>query len=458
MHRRPTPLLALVLLMALGALLLVLGGSGSDGHRLYANVDDVTGVVRGQKLRLAGRPVGDVAAVVPADRGRAARLELRIDDDQAWPLPRGSRFTLRWGGTVSYLKRYIAIAPGRSGSGTYGDGDTLAARSFTVPLEFDSLMNAFTPSTRRDLRTFVNRAGGTFSSAEPWLRQTVDRAPAAVREASELLRTLDGTGDRLTTLIGSTGRVVDAIRSADPSVEQAVSGAGQTLGATAAHAAELRETLAGAPRTFGRIRATLADADTTLDLAGDVTTRIAPGVRELRRTIAPLNSLLGTVVDVGPDARATLRTARTGAPDLSRLLRSARTQLPRLSSVSRQATPQLDCIRAYTPEIVALTTNWAGFISSVDGRDHYVRINPAAIPWAPTNVQGSTTAEAAERFPGLRFGLPRPPGDAAGQPWYQPQCEVTPDATDPRKDPEARPGETFPIPKLTRTPARGGRR
>lgn len=444
-----------------GVLLILIGNKASDadsGRTLYLLADDATNVVRGQALRMAGRPVGEVVDVEAVDEGRQARLKVEVDNDRAWPLRRGTTFKLRWGGTVSYLKRYIAITPAAGGD-AYRDGDTVAARNFSVPLEFDSLMNAFTADVRRDLRAFVRRGGETFVRARPALRETVQRAPGAVHQAATVLGTLDGTGDRLTALIASTDQVVGAIRAADPSVQQAVSGAGRTLAATAASQQGIRAILERAPETFERIRSTLARADTTLDLAGDTTAKLAPGVSELRRTVGPLNSLLGTAVAVGPTARSTLSTLRTSAPDVTTFLGRTADLLPQVRSIAGQATPQLDCIRAYTPEIVALLSNWGAFTgSSTDGKDFYTRINPAAIPWAPTNVQAQTTPEAFEMFPGMRFGFPRPPGSAAGQSWYQPQCEVTADSEDPRKDREARPGESFTPPPVTARPTRGGGR
>lgn len=455
---RPTPrFLTYGAVSALAALALLFPGTGSGDHHVFVEVNDATGVTSGQKIRQAGHTVGQVGDVRPGDRGRRARIELKLDD-AAWPLPRGSRMLLRWGGTVSYLKRYIAVTPGPAGGGAYRDGATLPASSLAVPLEFDSLINEFTPPVRRDLQAMLNRGGQALGAAGPALGRTVRRAPPAVREADLLLSTMAANQRDLTGLVASTGSIVDAIRSADPSVETAVSGAGRTLAATAQSAGALRRTLAAAPGTFTRIRGTLAHADGTLDLATAVTRSIRPGVTELHRTIAPLNHLLQTVVAVGPSARSTLGTARAAAPALTRLLDRGTQLTPQIASITRQAVPQLDCIRPYTPEIVALTTNWAGFISSTDGRDHYVRINPAAIPWAPTNVQSLNTADAAKLFPGLRFGLPRPPGDNAGQPWYQPQCGVTADSTNPLKDPEARSQAELPTFRAHKTAAKAGHR
>jgi hypothetical protein len=48
-----------------------------------------------------------------------------------------------------------------------------------------------------------------------------------------------------------------------------------------------------------------------------------------------------------------------------------------------------------------------------------------------------TPAQAIKMFPGTHYAFPNPPGNLAGQPWFQPQCGVTADALDPAKDHEA---------------------
>jgi ABC-type transporter Mla subunit MlaD len=438
--------LAPLLVAAAAALVvIVIMSAGSTGHRLWVNAPDATEVLAGQTLRMAGHPIGEIASVKPIDHGRAARLGLTINDS-SWPLTRGTAMLVRWGGTISYLKRYIAVTPGTAGAPAYRDGDTLPPSALGVPLEFDSLINEFTPALRANLRAFINNGGAALKASSAPLRSTLERTPAAVIQANQLLGTLAQNRARLTAMITSTGDVINSIRGADPTVEQAVVGAAQTLKVTAQHALALQQTLTAAPGTFVHLRDTLGSADRTLDLATTLTGRIAPGVSELRRTIAPLTHLLTTVVDVGPVASSTLVTARNAAPNVTRLLARATQLMPTIDSVAKQALPELSCIRPYTPDIVSLFTNWTGFISSTDGRDHYVRINPAAILWAPTNVQPQTTAQAASMFPGLRMGFPRPPGNAAGQPWFQPQCGAGPDSINPFKDREARAPSSIPSP------------
>jgi ABC-type transporter Mla subunit MlaD len=170
----------------------------------------------------------------------------------------------------------------------------------------------------------------------------------------------------------------------------------------------------------------------------EVTRRLAPGVRELRKTTSPLDHVLATVVDVTPDARSSLRSLKAATPQLNPLLSTVTTVAPQLGSISRQATEALKCIRPYTPDIMSFFSTWGDALVSGDGRDKYFRAAVQSLLPATTNLNAYDTAAAVKAFPGTRYGFPQPPGYNAGQPWFLPECGAGPDALDPALDPEAR--------------------
>ena len=67
-------------------------------------------------------------SIEPAAEGRLARVELTIGDE-AWPLTQGTKMILRWGGTVSYANRYIALFPGPAGAPALADGADFPTRT-----------------------------------------------------------------------------------------------------------------------------------------------------------------------------------------------------------------------------------------------------------------------------------------------------------------------------------------
>jgi phospholipid/cholesterol/gamma-HCH transport system substrate-binding protein len=423
-------------LVALGLLVLVIASktSGESGHRVSVVVPSATSVVAGQDVRAAGRRVGRVEKLTPVDRGRAVRIGFRLGDE-AWPLPRGSTFELRWGGTISFNNRYFSLVRPQSGA-PVPEGATLPASAAKVPVEFEQLLGTFTPGVRRDVRTLVRRGGLALRKAGPELRRALDTAPAGAEAGHQMIRDLAADEEALVTLVRSTDEVVDAVRTADPDLRRLVRASATTLRAVTSEARGLQDTLERTPRTLVKARGTLRRADGTLSVAADLTDDLAPGVRELRRIAVPLNGLLETVVDVGPIARGTLATARRATPDVNGLLGRATTMLPRVESTARQAVEQLECIRPYSPEIAAFASTWGDFLSPTDGKDKYIRANIQQLLPVPHNVQSSNTGELKKQFPGMEYGFPRPPGEVAGQPWHLPQCGAGPDATNPFKDPE----------------------
>lgn len=427
-------------LAALVALVVIVAGSGGGRtHQLHLVVDDATNAEAGQAIRAAGSIVGKITSVDPAAGGRKVRLGLQLDD-KVWPLPQGSRMQLRWGGTASFDNRYLALTLGPTGAAPIADGAELPARDFSSPVELDTLLSAFTPPVRSDLRGFLDNAGQTFQQARPGLARALGAAPAALTQTRHVLADLAANQTALDTLLRQADTSVAAVQQADPGLRRILAGAAQTFAAVASRQRELKQTLDAAPGTFANVRSTLGRADTTLNKAAALTDALGPGVTQLRRIASPLNHVLGTVVDVGPDARATVATLRRATPDLNPLLAKATEEAPKLGSIGTQAADQLQCIRPYSPEIAALFSTWAAFQSDSDGRDKYFRANvivPTALA-VNTFPKEYNSGTATKLFPGLKYANPYPPGGIAGQPWYQPQCGITPDNLDPFKDPEIR--------------------
>jgi virulence factor Mce-like protein len=430
------------------AVITLASGGAAPPHHLFVTVPDATDALAGQEIRAAGQPVGEIASIEPTQRGHAVRIELALTD-QAWPLPSGTRFALRWGGTISYSNRYIAITQGPRANPPLQNEQTLPASEFTVPVEFDQLIGTFNPATRSGIKSFLDNAGVTLNVARPDLRGVLNTAPPALAQAGHVLQDLDANEAALGTLIASSDRVIAAANTASPGVSQLVSGGATTFAAIANQADALKAALSQTAPTLSDARATLAHANSTLGAAGTVLTRVAPGVVELGRLAAPLDTALRTLVGVGPDAIATLQSARAAAPALTPLLGKLTTLMPELGSIGRQSVSQLGCIRPYTPDIVAFFSNWADWLATTDGKDRYGRANAENLLPASNNAQTETPAQAAAQFPGLTYGFPRPPGANAGQPWFLPQCGAGPNALNPAADPEAKsfnPLEQIPIP------------
>jgi phospholipid/cholesterol/gamma-HCH transport system substrate-binding protein len=440
---------------ALGAVaILVLGAFGialftgpirfetSDGHRLVAVVPEAANVLAGQELKAGGGKIGRIERLEAVEGGRRAKLTLRVED-RAWPLPQGTRFTIRWGGTASFSNRHVLVTPGPAGNPPLADGATIPARDFVAPVEVDQLLATFDAKARRDLKSFVNRSGVALDRSRGELRAVLQRAPGAVDQAAHVMGDVVADRSALDVAVRKADRVVDAVRRADPELGRLVQGAAGTFDAIADKQGRLRTTLQRLPAALEQTQRTLGRADGTLTRAGALARRLGPGGKELRAAAGPVDDVLASVQSIAPDARSTLATVRQATPDLNALLQRATTLAPQLGSLGDGAVENLQCIRPWTPEIVGLLMTWGDFMSWNDRNDKVLRATVQNFLPANFNSVPYTPAQAKKLYPQLRYGFPRPPGYLAGQPWYQPQCGAGPDAVDPSKDKEA--GKPLPI-------------
>jgi ABC-type transporter Mla subunit MlaD len=446
MARRLVPSVLAVALVVLAVVVIAPGGE--SGHRFTVTVAEATNVVSGQAIRQAGAKVGQVVAIHPADHGHAAKLELELSD-AAWPVPAGTKMELRWGGTANFSNRYIAVHPGHGTGSAVDAGGQFPAADFQVPVESDQMLAMFNRPARARLRRFFLEVGPAMKASRPGLRQTLRRGPAALDEASAVLGDLDADEVALRTLVRSGDDVVSAVDDAQPGLRDLLQGAAGTFDAIADESRSVEASLLQAPETLRSARVTLARADPTLDQARDVAVRVRPGVTELRRIARPLNDLLRGVRASGPDAVATLATTRRAVPDINALLDRVGGLAPQVGDAGRQSVAAMKCIRPFTPDIVAWFTNWGDFLSLTDGKDRILRAQVQSLTYTPGNNVPWGTDTEAKLASNMEYGFPRPPGTDAGQPWFLPACGAGPDALDPTKDPEIRPGsQVFDMPKL----------
>ncbi len=425
---------AAVLVIAAGAVALTLRSSDT-GHVVSFTTPSAALVRKGLAVRAGGSKVGVVTAA-RLTAAHQAKVTLRLDD-AVWPLPADTKARLRFAGTIKFTDRFMELDPGSKQAGTIADGGSLAAGSFRSPLEFDTLLNTFDAPTREHLRAALDEGGQALGPATKPLRRTFNKAPDALGQTADLLSDLNADQQALDTLLVSGDRVIDAVQRADPGVGALLDDAQTTFTAVSSKATALQQALSEAPATLGATRVALTQADRTLGSAATLTRRLAPGITEVRALAPPLASALRRVDQVAPDLKATLRTVRTATPTINALMSRARTQSPRLESIGKQGAIQGACLRPYAPSLTGLVSTWATTWGLGDATDKNLRAVLGTFPYP--NDTPSTSKEIVDTIPGQVFAFPQPPGLASGQPWFQPQCHITKDSFDASKDPERKP-------------------
>lgn len=140
---------ALVMVLIFAALALVFSqyrfGSADRYHAVFV---DASGLKSGDKVRIAGVPVGSVKGVEIAD-GTVAQVDFDVDAKY--------RLLTTTGATVRYENlvgdRYLELLEGPGGTDELADGGTIPIDRTAPALDLDMLLGGFKPLLRGSIRS-----------------------------------------------------------------------------------------------------------------------------------------------------------------------------------------------------------------------------------------------------------------------------------------------------------------
>ena len=193
---------ALVMVLIFAALALVFSqyrfGSADRYHAVFV---DASGLKSGDKVRIAGVPVGSVKDVGIAD-GTVAQVDFDVDAKY--------RLLTTTGATVRYENlvgdRYLELLEGPGGTDELADGGTIPVERTAPALDLDMLLGGFKPLLR---------------GLDP---QQVNDLSAA------LLHVLQGQGGTLVSLLGNTSSFTNSLADRDQLIGDVITNLNTMLG------------------------------------------------------------------------------------------------------------------------------------------------------------------------------------------------------------------------------------
>jgi phospholipid/cholesterol/gamma-HCH transport system substrate-binding protein len=387
-------------------------GAGG-GYRVHLTLDNAGQLVKGNQVKVGGRPVGLIQSIELQDDARA-RIEVSIEDELA-PLHQGSVMTLRATSLSGIANRYLALEPGRNDEPEIPDGGDVRAEDGREAVDLDQLLNTLDAQTQRDLQAFVRNAADAFAD-EPSTSEGEEATLVAARQANagleslnpalsqsaETFRALMSDQEALERFIVRSAQVVEDVSARPEHLDPLVGNALGTVGALARESAALESSLRRLPPVLRKTNSTLVNLRATL---GDV----RPLVRDAR-PVAPLLSdafdqLRPFARDARPvvgEARAVIDRAGTEADllgVLERLVPLSRAAVPAFDSTVKTVEDALPIVREARPygvDVIGGLINGFGGTTAgyYDANGHYVRIS----------FQGSTVT-----LTGVGGLVPRPP-------------------------------------------------
>ena len=392
---RALTVVALVVAVVAAAMLMFQGG----GYRVTLVLDNAGQLVKGNQVKVGGRPVGLVESIELQDDARA-RIEVSIDDEFA-PLHEGSVMTLRATSLSGIANRYLALEPGRNDRPAIPDGGQIRAEDGREAVDLDQLLNTLDQETQRDLQAFVRNAGDAFVSARE-ANAGLEALNPALSQSAATFRALMRDQEHLERFIVRSAQVVEDVSSRPEHLDALVGNALGAVGALARESSALDSAIGRLPPTLRKTNTTLVNLRATLR-------DVRPLVRDARPVAPLLSDAFDELRPLARDARPVVRRARTTIDrparrdDLLGALRGlvglSREAVPAFESTVKtveDALPVVREVRPYVPDVVGGLFNGFGGTTAgyYDANGHYARIS----------FQGSVVT-----LTGLGSLLPRPP-------------------------------------------------
>jgi phospholipid/cholesterol/gamma-HCH transport system substrate-binding protein len=270
------PLLKLVAFAAVTVLLTAMLaqtlGSLSDGGTTYrARFTDVTGLLEGDDVRIAGVRVGQIEGIRVADN-TVAEVEFTVDEDIL--LATGVRAKIRYRNLVG--QRYVALAEGPGDGRPLRPGGLIPLAQTTPALDLTVLFNGFRP---------------LFTALTP---EDVNKL------AYEIIQVLQGEGPTVTSLLRRTASLTNTLADRDEVIGRVVTNLNGVLSTLASRDESLDTTIAqlqsfvsglSADRVaIGEAVANLGElTGATADLLHDARPAIQADVASLEQVAGTLN-------------------------------------------------------------------------------------------------------------------------------------------------------------------------
>ena len=414
---------------------------GDGGYRVTATFENAGQLVKGNQVRVGGRPVGTIEAIELNDQAQA-EVEMTVEDDVA-PLHGGTEATIRAASLSGIANRYVSLQPGPNDGSEIDSGGRIEADDTSAPVDLDQLFNSLDPGAREGLQQVIQGSAAQYQGRAKDAARSLEYFAPALNSTSRLTRELLVDDEVFTRFITDTSDAMGAIAERRDDLSGLVQNTGTALGAIGDENVALSRALALLPgtlrksnTTFVNLRAALDDLDVLVEESKTGTRDLAPFLRQLRPLVT--------------DARPTIRDLRTliRTPGANNDLIELTGKLPRLQQLTSRVFPRanrtfdrsqefVDTLRQYTPDLAGWFTKFGQVASAYDANGHYARIQPIVGLFDYDEDTGELSRRPdSQRIDGYGQGQQRRcPGGAVQPP---------PDGSAPYPVPECDPNQTPP--------------
>ena len=361
---------ATVVLAALIVLYVLLFGVGSV-YTVTASFESASQLVKGDRVDVAGVPVGSISDISLSDSGQAL-VKMEISDSAYTPLPQGTHATVRSQSLSGIANRYVDLAlPTQPSSQKISSGGQISQADTTSEVDLDQLFNTLNKPTVSHLQEVIRgfaraydgvgaQANRGFYYLNPFLSTSrrvfgelnsqQANLQGLVVDAASLTSTLDQRSPQISSLVSNLNGMLGTIGSQQSSLASAV--------------AQLPDFMRQFNTTAVNLRAALDDVQPLIDATRPVARKLQPFAKRLRgfaRDAVPtVKGLNGVINSPGPNndlielTRLQDPLAQIGVGPVTRNGASRPGALPASADSLTNPLNQISTLRAYSPEL----TGW----------------------------------------------------------------------------------------------------
>jgi phospholipid/cholesterol/gamma-HCH transport system substrate-binding protein len=290
---------ALVTLVTFGTLAATIANiSFGDRFTYTAVFSDVTGLAKGQDVRIAGVRVGEITRIGIYHDRTSAVVDFRVARTSV--LTRGTIATIKYRNLVG--ERYLALSQGPGPATALRDGDTLARNHTQSALDLTVLFNGFKP---------------LFAALSP---QDVNEL------SGEIISVLQGEGSSINSLLSRTASLTSTLADRDQVIGRTITNLNTVLGTVDAHDKALGDLLDQLQRFVSGLagdRAAIGSSLTNINnVTGETADLLTKGRPAIKADVANLGSLT-TLLNKPSNTAAFEKFLTTTPGKLEKLTRTA---------------------------------------------------------------------------------------------------------------------------------------
>lgn len=330
---------------------------------------------RGQEVRIAGVPVGDVLHADVTNRGTAVLTLSVATPDVVYD---NARLVLRPKSPLNEM--YVTVAPGGPPGQPLRDGALIPAAQTSEPVPVDDVLSHLDDRTRSALTAMLSESDVALAHAPANLPPGLRAADHTVTALRPVVESLHVRTDQIRTLSTALSEIATALGGNDVRLASVANSLQQTLGVVADNDQNLASSLDQLPglttdlrRASGNVSTLTGELNPTLD---DL--RAASGA--LPATLSRLEDTVGHIDSTVDAAGPFLDAARPVVGDLRPFVADVKDALGDLEPTTRRLDKFTSGLVPYLPDLKAFMAQTASLTSIHDANGGFLRARATVVP------------------------------------------------------------------------------